>query len=137
MLVIDKKFLEGAWWKYGLLLGLAQVTLWMLFGYRFGKDFSAWSALATGYYVYGGFLIFAMLPFVAGRLQFKAAMWFALVGDLLGLAGYYVLGTNRAVISLYYLLPFVAFLQFSFLGLSLGVVIEFGRYVYHKVFEEP
>ena len=132
--VIGLKPLTGVWWKYGLALSVSQLMVWYLLGYSFDPQISLTVVLKTGYVIYGSFIGLAFLPFIFGRLGFKRLMWFNLVGLFLGISAYYLLAlfepTRR-----FNLLPFISFLQLTFAGLSIGVVWEFGRYVYRKLRE--
>ncbi len=134
VLVVEKKFLEDDWWKYALALFLLQMAFWMLLGYRMNPRFTFIAAIQSSYFVYTSFLITAFLPFVAGRLQFKTLFWLGFVGYLLGLAAYYALSLMK-VGERFNLLPFIAFLQVFIACFSLGLLIEFGRYVVRKLEE--
>ena len=134
MLEIEKKFLEGRWWKYGTGLAAAHLFLWILLGYKLNPGFSLVFLIKYSYVIYSIFILSAFLPFIFGRLQLKRLMWFALVGYLFGNVAYFLLALYEPT-RRFALLPFVSFLQFVTAGISLGVVVELGRYVYLKVFE--
>lgn len=134
VLVVEKKFLEDDWWKYALALFLLQFGFWVLLGYRMNPKFTLIAALRTSQFVYLSFLFMAFLPFIAGRLQFRRLFWFGFCGFLLGLAAYYGLSLMK-VGERFNLLPFIAFLQVYVACFSLGLLIEFGRYVMRKLFD--
>lgn len=131
----DPKPLTGLWWKYGIALSVLQIGLWLLLGYRLNPEINLLFVFSTGYAVYGMFIVMSFLPFALARFGLKSMMWFTLTGLILGMAAYYLLAlfepTRR-----FNLLPFVAYLQLSFAGISLGGVWEFGRYVFRKVSEK-
>ncbi len=87
------------------------------------------------YAVYGAFIIAAFLPFIFGRLGLKRLMWATIVGWVLAGAGYFLLilfePTRRVA-----LLPFTSYLQLYSSAASIGIVLELGRIVWIKVFEE-
>lgn len=133
-LVVEKKFLETDWWKYATAIFLVHLLFWFLLGYKINPSFTFWHGLSNGYVLISVFLLTAFLPFIAGRLQMKRLFWFGFVGYLLGLAAYYgltLLGIGR----LYSLLPFISFMQLYVSCFGLGLVIEFGRYVFRKLSE--
>lgn len=134
MLEIEKKYLEGNWWKYGAGLAAMQLFLWILLGYKLNPGFSLLFLIKYSYVVYGIFILTAFLPFVFGRLQLKRLMWFALAGYFFGHVAYFLLALYEPTRRLA-LLPFASFLQFMTTGISLGIVVELGRYVYIKVFQ--
>lgn len=134
VLVVEKKFLEDHWWKYGLALFLLQLVFWVLLGYKINPTFSLWPALIDSRELLGLFLAMAFLPFVAGRLQLRRLFWFGFVGFFLGLAAYYtlsLLGTGER----FNLLPFIGFMQVYVSCFGLGLVIELGAYVFRKLSE--
>lgn len=134
VLVVEKKFLEGEWWKYPTALFLLQMLFWNLLGFRLNPDFAVVSAVRGSAFVVGAFLTTAFLPFIAGRLQMKRLFWFGFAGFLLGLAAYYTLSLMRVGLR-FNLLPFIAFMQLYVSCFGLGVVVEFGRFVYLKLKE--
>jgi hypothetical protein len=133
MLEIEKKYLEGRWWKYAAGVATAHLFLWVLLGYKLNPGFSLIILIKYGYVVLGIFILTAFLPFIFGRLQLKRLMWFALAGYLFGNVAYFLLALYEPTRRLA-LLPFASFLQFVTAGITLGVVVELGRYVYIKVF---
>ncbi len=134
VLVLDAKFLEGVWWKYGLTLGIAKLGLWLALAYRWQPDLDWGLLLTQSSLVYICFFAAAFLPFVAGRLQMRLLFWFGLVGFFLAEAAYLflVLAKFGRVMNL---LPFVAFMQLFVTCFGLGVVVELGRYAYNKLME--
>ncbi|HTK59930.1 MAG TPA: hypothetical protein VL283_01865 [Candidatus Baltobacteraceae bacterium] len=134
VLVVEKKFLEEDWWKYPLALFLLQLTFWTLLGYRLNPHLGFFQRILGSYVVLFAFLATAFLPFVAGRLQFRTLFWSGFAGFLLGLAAYYALSLMK-VGEQFNLLPFIAFMQVYVACFSLGLVIEFGRYVLRKLTE--
>ena len=137
VLVVENKNLKGVWWKYGLGLAALQMLAWIATGWKLVPDYSLSFALLNGATVYGTLVVFAFLPFVFARLGWRRIFWAALVGFFLGEAVFYSLviyePTRRVGTGL---LPFVSFCQVDAALISLGIVIEFGVYVYKKVFEE-
>ncbi len=134
VLVLEKKFLEGAWWKYGLTLVAAKLMLWSALALHWDPG-SGWLKLFwQGRFVAGCFAVAAFLPFVVGRLQLRRLFWSSLVGFLLGEAAYLLLvfGQFGRKIPL---LPFIAFLQVYMTCFGLGLIVELGRYVYLKLTE--
>ena len=134
VLVVDKKFLEDTWWKYGLTLALGKLVLWISLAYRWQPDLD-WGALFRySWFVAACFAVAAFLPFVAGRLQLRSLFWCLLVGFFLSEAAYLFLIFAKfgRVMNL---LPFIAFLQLYITCFGLGVVIELGRYAYRKLME--
>ncbi len=137
VLVVDKKFLEGVWWKYALTLAGLQIFCWVLLGYKLQPTYSLSGIISSGPLVPSTFVFFAFLPFVLGRLQLKTLWWCGLIGFALGDAAYFLLALHEPTRRLSGgLLPFISFAQLNVSLLSLGIVIELGRYVYKKVFEE-
>lgn len=134
VLVVEKKFLEGDWWKYALGLAFLQTLFWVLLGYKLNPAFSLGAAARGSYFVYGGFWMMAILPFIAGRLQLRRLFWFGFIGFLASLLAYYSLSLLK-VGERYNLLPFIAFLQLYISFFGLGVIVEFGRYVFRKLAE--
>ncbi len=134
VLVLDKKFLEGVWWKYGLALGFAKLVLWLTLAYRWQPDLDWGLLLRQATLVYTCFFAAAFLPFAAGRLQLRRVFWFALTGFFLAEAAYLflVLAKFGRVMNL---LPFIAFMQLYVTCLGLGVIVELGRYAYLKLME--
>lgn len=134
VLVVDKKFLEDDWWKYGLALFGTHLLFWCLLVYKLQGEFTL-SAFWISRWVLGMFLAAAVLPFVAGRLQLRKLFWFGFVGYLLALAAYYALSLMKVGIMVFTLLPFIAFLQVFVTCFGLGALVEFGRYVLDKLAE--
>lgn len=134
MLVVEKKFLEEDWWLYPLGLFLLHTFFWTLLGYRLNPDFSFFPAIVESYVLLAVFLATAFLPFIVGRLQFRKLFWFGLTGFLLGLAAYYALSLMKVGLR-FSLLPFIAFMQVYVTCFSIGLLIEFGRYVLRKLAE--
>lgn len=134
VLVVEKKFLEEDWWKYGLALALLQTFCWILLGLKLNPVYDIWVTLRGSYFVYGGFWLMAFLPFVVGRLQLRRLFWFGFIGYLLSLVAYYTLSLMKVGES-YNLLPFIAFLQVYTTCFGLGVIVELGRYVFRKLEE--
>src|SRR5437868_3423965 len=83
VLVIEKKFLEGAWWRYGLALAFGKLVLWVSLAYHTQASFS-WAMFWSSRLVLVSFLVAAFLPFAIGRLQLRIMFWFALTGFFLG-----------------------------------------------------
>lgn len=135
VLVLDKKPLEGVWWKYGAALAALHLTLWVVMGYRLHPDIELWALVSRSYVVYGAFAVAAFLPFALGRLGLMRAMWTGVAGWALAVCAYFLLAlfepTRRIP-----LLPFSSFLQIYSSLLVIGLVVELGRYVWRKVFEE-
>ena len=134
VLVVEKKFLEGEWWKYATALFLTQAFFWVLLGYRMNPNFTLLAAVQKSYFVYVSFLLTAFLPFIAGRLQFRKLFWFGFVGFVLAAAAYYALSLMK-VGERFNLLPYIAFMQVFVACFSLGLLIEFGGYVFRKLAE--
>jgi hypothetical protein len=134
VLVIEKKFLEGTWWKYGLALAAGKLALWVALVFHRNPDFSAAQILQQYWLFYGTFAVSAFLPFVVGRLQMRRLFWCALSGFFIAEAAYLFLifvGFGAR----FNLLPFIAYMQLYVTFFSLGLVIELGRFVYMKVME--
>lgn len=132
MLVLEEKFLERRWWKYGAALAALFIVLWVLMGKKYDPDISIWLMFSRSYVVVATFAVAAFLPFAAGRLGSKVLFGFGLAGFLIAGAVYFILALfppTRQVV----LLPFVAFVQFFVAFFGIGLVIEFGRYVYRKL----
>ncbi|HJV32838.1 MAG TPA: hypothetical protein VJ694_02310 [Patescibacteria group bacterium] len=132
VLVVEKKFLEDDWWKYALAMFLAHVVFWILLGYKINPYFALGNALVRSYLLLGIFLVVIFLPFIAGRLQLRRLFWFGFVGLLLGFTAYYglsLLGTGKR----FALLPFIGFMQVYVSCFGLGVIVEFGGYVFRKL----
>lgn len=134
VLVVDKKFLEGEWWRYALAIFLLQVFFWVLLGFKLNPDFELPGALIDSRIVIGAFFVATYLPFIAGRLQMRKLFWFAFVGLILSIFSYYALSLAGAG-SRFSLLPFIGFLQVYVSCFGLGVIVEFGRYVFRKLGE--
>jgi hypothetical protein len=133
-LVIEKKFLEAHWWKYGLGLIAAELGLWITLGYHWNPGMPIGEMLSRGQFVIAVFAFTAFFPFALGRLQLRQLFWFGLSGFLLGEASYLFLilaefGKH------FQLLPFIAFLQIYSTVFCLGIVVETGRFVYLKLAE--
>lgn len=130
----ERKFLEGTWWIWPLGLFLLHLLFWALLGWRLNPAFSFWSGLWASRQIMSMFLAAAFLPFIAARFGLKRLFWAGVVGLALGFATYYglsLLGFG----SKYSLLPFISFMQMYISCIGLGVVVEFGRYVFRKVTE--
>lgn len=134
VLVLEEKFLERTWWRYALALFGVQMLCWFLLGYRINPQLDIRHILGSGGMIYGTFFVAAFLPFVVGRLQLRRLFWFGLVGFAVADVGYFTLALFEAVRRLN-LLPFISFVQLYVTFFGLGIVIEFGRYVYHKLTE--
>lgn len=134
VLVIEKKFLEGTWWKYGLTLVVAKLGLWTALGYHWDPGMNLFQFFQTSSFVACVFAGTAFLPFAAGRLQLRRLFWFGLVGFFLAEAAYMYLALMRFGARVP-LLPFIAYLQLYVTCFGLGVVIELGRFVYLKLAE--
>ncbi len=134
VLVLEKKFLEGAWWQYGLTLGFAKLALWLSLAYRWQPDLDWGLMLRQSNLVFISFFVAAFLPFVVGRLQMRRLFWFSLAGFFLAEAAYLFLVLAKFGHAMN-LLPFVAFMQVYVLCFGLGVVVELGRYAYLKLME--
>lgn len=134
VLVLEKKFLEGDWWKYGLALAIGKIALWIALAYRWQPDLDWGIVLRQSNVVFLCFFAAAFLPFVAGRLQLRRLFWFALVGFFLAEAAYLFLIFAKfgRVMNL---LPFIAFMQLYATCFGLGLVVELGRYAYRKLIE--
>jgi hypothetical protein len=136
VLVLDKKPFEKSWWKFGLGLSAAQMVLWCLFGFRVIPAFDLLHELQSGYFAYVSFIIFAFLPFAAARLGLKRLYWCSLAGYILADAAYFLLAAYEPVRRLNPVLPAIGFVQLAMMLFMVGLVVEFGRYVYKKVVEE-
>jgi hypothetical protein len=134
VLVLEEKFLERNWWKYASGLAAVQILLWILLAKRYDPSTGILWMFRTGLFVWMTFAVAAFVPFVLGRLQLKHLFGWALAGYGLGAAAYFVLGLMPAT-RLVNLLPFAAFLQLFLVATGIGLVIEFGLYVYRKVLE--
>jgi hypothetical protein len=134
VLVIEKKFLEGVWWKYGLALAAAKIGMWVALGYHWEPGMDLLGLFRQGVPVWTMFAFCAFLPFALGRLQLRRLFWFALVGFFVAETAYLFLALARFG-SVLPLLPLIAFLQLYVTFFSLGVVWELGRYAYLKLTE--
>jgi hypothetical protein len=134
VLVIEKKFLEGTWWKYGLAMVAAKLGLWVALAYHWDPGQDPIALFRLSWFVMTVFAVTAFLPFAAGRLQLRRLFWFSLVGFFIAETAYLFLALARFG-SIVPLLPFVAYLQFYVTCFGLGVVVEFGRFVYLKLAE--
>ncbi|HJV33412.1 MAG TPA: hypothetical protein VJ694_05285 [Patescibacteria group bacterium] len=134
VLVIEKKFLEGTWWKYGLVMVAAKLAMWTALGYHWDPGMDLIALFRQSGFVVTVFAVTAFLPFAAGRLQMRRLFWFGLVGFLISESAYLFLALERfgAAVPL---LPFIAYLQLYVTSFGLGVVVEFGRFVYLKLAE--
>ncbi len=134
VLVIERKFLEGVWWKYGLAAALAKLGLWVALAYHWDPHVDWGTALRISRMFYLTFAITAFLPFVFGRLQWRRLFWFSLVGFFIAEAAYLflVLGGFGTRVNL---LPFIAYLQLYTSAVGLGALFELGGYVYRKLAE--
>jgi hypothetical protein len=136
-LVLEEKPFKGTWWKWALGLTVVQNLFWWVISWTvYPKGFTLLLAYRVGWVIWGSWIIFSWIPFVVGRLGLKTLMWCGLTGFLIGDLVYASLNFFEPVRRLYALLPFTGFVQANLTLLSLGVIIEFGRYVYRKVFEE-
>ena len=133
-LVVEKKFLEGTWWKYGLLLAGAKLSLWVALVYHWNPQVDWGAQLGPARVVYLSFIAAAFLPFVAGRLQLRTLFWFALVGFFFGEAAYLFLDLAQFG-ARFNLLPYVSFMQLYVTAFGLGAIVETGRYVFRKLAE--
>lgn len=137
VLVVENRKLKGVWWKYGLTLACLQMLAWIATGFLLVPNYSLSFALTQGVPVYGTLAALAFMPFVWVRLGLRRTYWCALVGFFLGEAVFYALvayGPTRQLGG--GLLPFIAFCQVAAALTSFGIVLDFGAYVYKKVFEE-
>jgi hypothetical protein len=134
VLVVEKKFLEEDWWKYPLAIFLLHFVFWILLGYKINPTFTFGNALSRGELILTIFLSATYLPFVAGRLQLRTLFWFGFVGLILALAAYYALSLLGAGKS-FGLLPLIGFLQTYVACFGLGILVEFGAYVFRKLGE--
>jgi len=121
--------------EYGLTFAIIQVGLWLMLGFRLNPTFSVLGAFKIRYALYSTFIFFSFFPFAAGRLGLTRMMWFVLTGTLLGMGAYYALAFFEPARRLNHLLPFIAYLQLTFAGVSLGFLWEFGRWVFRKLKE--
>jgi len=131
-LEIEKTFLEGTWWKYGLALVVAKLALWIALAYHWTPDLDWGLLLRNSGLIYGTFIVTAFLPFVAGRLQLRRLFWSSLIGFFLAETAYLFLALGGFG-HVFELLPFVSYLQLYSTLFGLGVVIELGSFVYRKV----
>ena len=135
VLVIEKKFLEGTWWKYGLALAAAKLGLWIALAYHWNPDLSLAQLLRQDTLAFMlAFVLAAFLPFAAGRLQLRRLFWCSLAGFFIAEAAYLfmiLVGFGAR----FNLLPFIAYLQLYVTAFSLGLVVELGRFVYLKLME--
>ncbi len=136
VLVLDKKPMQGRWWKYGLAVAAGMLLLWVLLGFKLNPDFDVLMAAKTGYVVYGTFIAAAFFPFGMARLGLKRLYAAALIGFCIGAAAYVLMASYEPIRLLNPILPFVGFVQISSTCVLIGLLIEFGRYVYLKVVEE-
>lgn len=134
VLVIEKKFLEGSWWKYGLAVVLAKLGVWIALGYHWNPDLNLFELLRVSTVVIIVFAVTAFLPFVVGRLQLRRLFWFSLVGFFIAETAYMYMALMRFG-SLIPLLPFIAYLQLYISCFGLGVIVEMGRFVFLKLAE--
>ncbi len=133
-LVIEKKFLEGTWWKYGLALVAAKLGLWTALGFHWDPGMNVFQLFIGSWFVVSLFAVTAFLPFVMGRLQLRRLFWFGLTGFFLAEAAYMYLALLRFGARIP-LLPLIAYLQLYVTCFALGIVVETGRYVYLKLAE--
>ena len=134
VLVIEKKFLEGTWWKYGLALVIAKLSLWIALAYHWNPELDLGTLVQRGGFVIACFTVTAFLPFAAGRLQLRRLFWFSLTGFLLGETAYLFLVLAHFG-QRFELLPLIAYLQLYTTCFGLGLIVELGRYVYLKLTE--
>ena len=136
-IVFEKKFLEKVWWKYGLGLGAAQIFGWVMLGYVLQGKIDIVDDFTRGQMVWTGWLVFSMMPFAMGRLGLRRMFWCGIIGFALGDLAYVLLAFFTPIrVMIGGLLPFIAFSQINVGFLTFGGIIEFGRYVYRRVFEE-
>jgi hypothetical protein len=133
-LVIEKKFLEGSWWKYGLALVIAKLALWVALGFHWDPGLDVIRLFQVSWFVVSVFAFTAFLPFVAGRLQLRRMFWFGLCGFFLAETAYMFLALERFGARIP-LLPFIAYLQLYSTVFGFGIVVETGRFVYLKLAE--
>jgi hypothetical protein len=138
VLVVENKKMEGVWWKYGVMFALLHVIPWCLVGYKFDPEWNLFRYLAAGWQLMTLFAIGAFLPFTAMRLGWSRIFWTGLIGYVLGVFSYYILIFFEPLRALpnFAILPSTAWFQLDVLFVSLGVILEFGRYVLKKVYEE-
>lgn len=134
VLVIEKKFLEGVWWKYGLALVAAKIGLWVALGYHWDPGLNVFQLFQQSGFVAFVFAFTAFLPFAAGRLQLRSLFWFGLIGFFIAEGAYLFLALQRFGTHLP-LLPFIAYLQLYVTSFSIGIVWELGRFAYVKFTE--
>ena len=134
-LILEKKPLQGTWWKYALALTLVQNLFWCVLGWVINPAFTLYLGYRYGWFVWGGWIIFSWLAFIVGRLGFKTVMWFGLAGFLVGDLAYATMAFYEPIRRLNDLLPYTGFVQANLAFLSLGILVEFGQYVYRRVFE--
>jgi hypothetical protein len=136
-LILEAKPLKGTWWKWALGLTIFQNVFWWVISWTiYPKGFTLFLAYRYGWPIWGSLVIFSWVSFVVGRLGLKTLMWFGLTGLIIGDLVYASLSFFEPVRRLYALLPFTGFVQANLTLLSLGVLVEFGSYVYRRVFEE-
>lgn len=131
-IVVEKKFLERSWWKYGLALVVAQLALWVALGFHWDPGMDVLRLFRISWLVSCVFAFTAFLPFVAGRLQLRQMFWFGLSGFLIAESAYMFLALGRFGARIP-LLPFIAYLQLYSTVFGLGIVVETGRFVYLKL----
>lgn len=126
------KPMKDTWWEYGLTLAVIQVVMWLMVGFRNNPEYSFSLAFRAGSLVYGMFIFFGFFPFFLARIGLTRMRWFTLVGVILGIGSYHLLSSFEPT-RRFSLLPFISYLQFSFAGVSLGFLWEFGRWVFKKL----
>lgn len=125
---------KGRWWKFGLAFAVIQVVGWVVSGNSITPEFTFMNALTRGYTFYLTFIAFSFLPFLAARFGFRAFMWFSVVCTSLAIVAFHIL-LHFGPITQFPLLPFASYLQLVSAGVSLGILWEFGKWVFRKVRE--
>ena len=136
VLVLDKPFLLGRWWKYPLAISVFQLLCWLLLIYKVNGSIDILSSLVFGAAGWVTWTALVFLPFALGRIGLRSLFWCGLIGFVLGDLAYFFLALFEPTRRVNALLPFLAFIQVDIMLLSLGIVIELGRYVYRKVYQE-
>jgi hypothetical protein len=138
VLVIEKKNMEGVWWKYGVMLPILQIVPWILVGYKFNPGLDLRRYFTVGAPELVIFFAAGFLPFMFARLGWHTLKWFTLAGFVVAGVSYFFLLLFEPLRYLpnFAYLPSAAYTQFyTILGL-IGALIQFGGYVFRKVFEE-
>lgn len=134
VLVVENRKLKGVWWKYALGLTIAQLGAWLLVAFQINPSL-ALTDIVSRPVIYVTFIVAALVPFVSVRLGFRRLMWCGLIGLALADAAYFTLRLYEPTRRLDPL-AFISFTQVCAALVSFGIIIEFGAYVYKKVFEE-